>query len=113
MSAVLPAAYPIAAFVLVMGVVIGWDRLREPRRDLHRPFALGCERDYRDARRRVGRLAAAGEFQHAWLGCVAICTWLASERHYGGPRRRARLSADLEAWTARKAEFSPLAEFSS
>jgi hypothetical protein len=105
----LAATMPGAA-VLIFVSVVAWDRLREPHRNLRRPFAIGGTRDYRDACRRVERLAAAGDWRYAWSGCVAICTWLRSERHYGSARRRARLAADLDTWTARRAEFSPLAE---
>lgn len=110
MRTALLAAWPFAAFALIMGVAILGDRLREPRRELRRPFAIGGERDFRAARRRVDRLAAAGDFHHAWLGCVAICTWLRGERHFGSARRQAHLSGELEVWTARRAEFNPLAE---
>lgn len=110
MSTALLAAAPPVAVGLVMGGVIAWDRLREPHRDLRRPIAVVDRRTFRDAHRRVEKLAAGGDFERAWAGCVAICVWLKSERHYGGRRRRAWFASRLETWTARRAEFSPLAD---
>ncbi len=109
MSTVLLAVGPIALFALVMGVAIGWDRLREPHRDPRRSFAVVDARTCRDARRRVERLTAAGDWSHAWYGTVAICTWLNHEKHHGRPARRARLAAELADWTARREEYNPLA----
>lgn len=98
-----------AAVAVVLGSVIGFDRLREPHRDLRRPCAVVDKRTFRDARRRVEKLAASGDFGRAWAGCVAICTWLKAERLYGGPRRRAWFARELEVWTARRSEFNPQA----
>lgn len=106
-TALLAGAASAAAPAAIMGAVIAWDRIREPHRDLRRPFAIGGERDYRDACRRVDRLLAEGDHWHAWIGCLAICEWLKSERHYGSLRRKRRLSAALKTWTARKQEFAP------
>jgi hypothetical protein len=108
-TALLGLAAPIL-FGLVTGAVILWDRLREPHRDIHRPVAVVDQRTYRDARRRVERLAAEADWRRAYAGAAAICMWLASERHFGGSRRRQRLTADLEMWTARRAEYNPATE---
>ncbi|QYN41032.1 hypothetical protein K1T35_47680 (plasmid) [Pseudonocardia sp. DSM 110487] len=98
-----------AGMGLIFAVVVVWDRLRAPHRDIRRPVAIGGYRDYRDACRQVDKLVAAGDWARAYVGTVAIRTWLRSERHYGGRRRRARLAAELERWTARQSEYGPSA----
>lgn len=108
MNPILHAVWPIAAYVIVMGTVIAWDRLRELRRDLRRPFAIGGRRDMRDAARRVDRLIAEADWLHAWEGCVAICTWLSSERHFQRGRRRREFEEQLATWQARRSELCPL-----
>jgi hypothetical protein len=100
-------AVPAASLLLVMALAICWDRWREPRRDLRRPFTVVDMRTYRDASRRVDRLVEAGDLPHAWLGAVAICTWLAYERHFGCRARRARLAAEFDIWRSRQAELEP------
>lgn len=109
MNPVVLALLGPAGIGLVLGVVILIDRLREPHRDPRRPCVVVDRRTFRDARRRVEKLAAAGDFSRAWAGCVAICTWLKSERHYGNARRRAWFAEQLATWTAQRAEFNPLA----
>ncbi|WP_020666501.1 hypothetical protein [Amycolatopsis nigrescens] len=64
-------------------------------------------RSYHKARAEVNTAAAAGDFPRAWSGCVAICCWLDSEQHRGRRARRERVAADLQIWTARRAEFNP------
>jgi hypothetical protein len=112
MHLVMLAAAPLVAFAAVMGVAIGWDRLREPRRALHRPFAVVDAHTYRDARRRIDRLAAIGDWPAAWAGTIAICQWLNHEQHYGRQSRRTRLAAELATWTARREEYNPLVSLS-
>ncbi|MEO6090974.1 MAG: hypothetical protein ABIQ18_48515 [Umezawaea sp.] len=96
-----------AAIGLVLGIAIGWDRLREPHRPLTRPTVVVDRRTFRDARRKVERLVAAEEWMHAYAVATAICKWLGNERHYGRATRRRRLAAELETWTARKQEMRP------
>ena len=40
MDTALHAVLPVAALAVIMGTAIGWDRWREPRRSLTRPFAV-------------------------------------------------------------------------
>lgn len=110
MGHLLPVLLVPAGVLAVLGLVIGFDRLREPHRDPRKPCAVVDRRTFRDATRRVNKLAAAGDFTRAWCGAVSICVWLKSERHYGSPRRRAWFATQLEIWTARRAEFTPLGE---
>lgn len=56
MTAVIQGLWPVAAVVLVVGAVIGWDRLREPHRDPARPMAVVDRRTYQAAVRRIARL---------------------------------------------------------
>jgi hypothetical protein len=77
-----------------MTAVIGWDRLREPRRDPARPFAVVDHRTYRDGQRRLSRLA--GDTQHALYVIEAMRQWLRGEIHTGPKRRRPWCAAQLE-----------------
>ena len=92
---------PLAALLLVLGAVIVWDRLREPRRDPARPMAVVDARTYRDAERRVRRLLAVGDTMHARTLMHAMCVWLRSEVNTGRESRRVRRAADLEHWQLR------------
>jgi len=109
MGHLLPALLIPAGVIAVMGLVILFDRLREPHRDPRELCAVVDRRTFRDATRRVDKLAAAGDFTRAWAGTVSICTWLKSERLYGSASRRAWFATQLEIWTARRAEFMPFA----
>jgi hypothetical protein len=92
---------PLAALAFVLGAVIVWDRLREPRRDPARPMAVVDARTYRDAKRRVRRLLDAGDTMQARTLMHAMCLWLRREVHTGRKSRRVRRVADLEQWQLR------------
>lgn len=95
------------AFALTFGGAYLYNQLR------HRPIGERAEvwnrHTYRLACRQVERQAAAGLWLTAWEGATAICTWLRSQRHYGSTRRRAWFARQYETWTAKRAEFNPLA----
>jgi hypothetical protein len=101
MRMVLLAAGPLAAAALVFGVVVLWDRLREPHRDPTRPMAVVDARTYRDAQRRIERLIAAGDTRRARHLMHAICVWLRGEIHTGRKSRRVHRAAALEQWQLR------------
>ena len=97
-----------AAFVLVFGSVIGFDRWREPRRPLHRPFAVADTRTFSYAQRRIERLVERGgpeDLQCAWMGATAICVWLRGEVRSGRPGRRIRRASQRERWEAQAADL--------
>lgn len=110
MNQILLAIAGPALIGAVIGAVILWDRLREPHRNLYRPVTVVDRRTYKDAVRRIERLASLGEWTKAHNGTVAILTWLNGERGLGSPRRKQWVAAQLEHWQARKAEFDPKAE---
>lgn len=99
-----------AAVVLVVVVVIAVDRLREPHRDPHRARVAVDRHPFRNVARKGEMLASVGDFTRAYVGCVAICTWLTAQRHYGSARRRAWFAGQLATWSARCAEFKSLAD---
>lgn len=97
-----------AAFVLVFGSVIGFDRWREPRRPLYRPFAVVDRRTFSYAQRRIERLVDRGgpdDLRWAWMGAVSICTWLRGEVRTGRPGRRIQRASQLERWEAQAADL--------
>lgn len=111
MRTVLEGLIAPAAFGLVFGSVIGFDRWREPRRPLRRPFAVADRRTFSDAQRRIERLINHGgpeDLQCAWMGATAICVWLRGEVNHGRPRRRVLRASQLERWEARKVELGSL-----
>jgi len=75
---------------LVMGVVIGWDRWREPRRDPRRVMAVVDRRTLRDALRRADRLDLTDDAERrAIIGhLTAARMWLIGEIRVGPRRRR-------------------------
>lgn len=107
MNPVLIALFGPIGFGLAYGGAYLYNQLR------HRPIGERAEvwnrHTYRLACRQVERQAAAGLWFTAAEGATAICVWLRSERHYGSARRRAWFDRQLEAWTMKHAEFSPLA----
>jgi hypothetical protein len=94
MAIFLHALIPLAAFAVIFGAVVVWDRLREPHRDLTRPMAVVDRRTYRDAQRRIRRLLAASNTMHARHLTHAICVWLRSEIHTGRRVHRVRQPAN-------------------
>lgn len=101
MRTVVLAAGPLVAAALIFGVMVLWDRLREPHRDPTRPMAVVDGRTYRDAQRRIQRLLAAGDTMRARHLMHAICVWLRYEVRTGRKSRRVRRAADLEQWKLR------------
>lgn len=112
MQIIIEAVAPTAATAAVFGAVVLWDRLREPHRDLRRPFAVVDMRTFRDAERRVGRLLATGELRDQFTarhGVTAMCKWLRDEVRFSRrPARRVALASKLERWEARKQELLTL-----
>lgn len=98
MELFLRALIPLAAFALIFGAAVAWDRLREPHRDPTKPLAVVDGRTYRAAQRRIRRLLAAGDIMRARHLMHAICVWLRAEIHTGRPSRRVRRARDLEQW---------------
>lgn len=107
MKPILFGAIPPLAVLLILAAAIVWDRLREPHRDLRRPFAVVDRRTYRDAQRRIQRLRAAGDDLHARYLMHAVCVWLRREILTGRASRRLRYAADLEQWELRLVETLP------
>lgn len=96
MHTVLLALAGPTALGVVMGVVICWDRLREPHRDPTKPFSVVDRRTYRDGQRRLARLVDAGDVPRADYVIEAMRQWLRTEIHTGRKSRRAWCAAQLE-----------------
>lgn len=95
-----------AAVVLVIGAAALITRLTERSRD-HKPAQVHDMRTLRVAQRQIARQVTRHQWDLAYVGAAAICTWTASERHYGSARRRKKLDDALEVWTARRTEYRP------
>lgn len=107
MELFLRALIPLAAFAVIFGAVVAWDRLRELHRDPTEPMAVFNGRTYRDAQRRIRRLLAAGDIVIARHLMHAICVWLRAEIHTGRPSRRPRRARDLEQWELQLEQHRP------
>lgn len=99
MRTLLMALVGTAAVGLVFAVVVLIDRIREPRRDPARAYAVVDARTLQRALRRVDRLEQLGEVEdiiRARSLLHGASLWLRGEIHTGPKRQRVRRAAQRE-----------------